>query len=86
MKRPINNLIIIKPVDAADNKDGIFIPSKVSENEGTVTAISDGIALPCPLMEGDIVTHLPNKGTKLVVEDIEYLVIDIEHITTYDRD
>ena len=87
--RPLNDRILVKPSDEQEEKiGGIIIPDTAKEKpqKGTVIAVGsgritdDGKRQPMDVKVGDTILFDKYSGSKIKIDDEEYLIIREEDI------
>ncbi len=84
MLKPLGDRVLIKPSKGEEKtKSGIVLPdtAKDKPNEGEIVAVGsgrkteEGKVIPLEVKVGDIVVYAGYSGTKVKVDDVEYLII-----------
>ena len=77
--KPLGNRVLAKiPEEKTQTDSGIFLPENASKEKPThaeVVAVSDCVE---GINVGDTVVYSKFAGTNLVLDDVEYLVLDVE--------
>ena len=89
MIKPLRDKVVIQPAESKEQtKSGIFIPDTAKEKhqEGIVIAIgegkksSDGNRIRLNVNVGDKVIYSSYSGTKITIENKEYLIVNEDNI------
>lgn len=80
---PLENRVVVQPLEEAENKSGIFIPDDAKEKsmEGIIIAAgpglitSEGIRINPTLTKGTKVLYSKFAGTEITYQDEEYLIM-----------
>jgi len=89
MLKPLGDRVLVKPSKGEEKtKSGIVLPdtAKDKPNEGEVVAVGtgrktdEGKVIAMDVKVGDIVIYAGYSGTKVKVEEIEYLIIKEDDI------
>jgi len=84
MLKPLGDKVIVKPSKGEEKtKSGIVLPDSAKDkpNEGEVVAAGpgkktdEGKVIPLDIKKGDIVVYTSYSGTKIKINDEEYLII-----------
>ena len=84
MLKPLSDKVLVKPSKGEEKtKSGILIPdtAKDKPNEGAVVAVGpgrkseEGKLLPIDVNVGDIIVYAGYSGTKIKLNDEEYLIL-----------
>ncbi|MDD5455985.1 MAG: co-chaperone GroES [Candidatus Margulisbacteria bacterium] len=84
MLKPLGDKVIVKPSKGEEKtKSGIVLPDSAKDkpNEGEIVAAGpgkktdDGKVIPLDVKKGDVVVYTSYSGTKIKINDEEYLII-----------
>jgi len=87
--KPMGSRVLIKRIEIEEKtKGGILIPetSREKSYEGIVVAvgdgheIEDGSIIPLNVKENDVIIFSKNTGTELVIDDVEYVILEEKDI------
>lgn len=82
MIKPVGDRVVLKVIENSNTTDsGIYIPSSEPSTQAEVVAVGPGRILekgetvPLEVKEGDKVIFSRYAGTKIEIDEIEYLVV-----------
>lgn len=79
--RPIGERALVKPIEQEEmTASGIFLPQTAKEKPQTARVVATGTSNGATVYEGDTVIFARFSGTKIRLDDEDYLILDADDL------
>jgi len=79
--RPLGERVVVKPLEAeTKTASGIYIPDSAKEKPITAEVVAVSSSIEKDLKVGEKVLYSKYAGTKVEIEGIEYLILEIKEV------